>query len=82
MTREIRKIRAEGTTYRITQDYCLDTPAPVPVEDIAMDRGVLCLESKLTGCLARLVRKGKRGVIEIAVTEIAAADKQPHPDKE
>lgn len=63
MTREIRKIRAEGTAYRITQDYCLDTPGPVPVEDIAMDRGVLCLEAKLTGCLARLVRKGKRGVI-------------------
>lgn len=28
-----------------------------------MDRGVLCLEAKLTGCLARLVRKGSRGVI-------------------
>jgi hypothetical protein len=28
-----------------------------------MDRGVLCLEAKLTGCLARLVRKGKRGII-------------------
>jgi len=41
----------------------LDTPAPVPVEDIAMDRGILCLEAKLTGCLARLVRKGKRGII-------------------
>ena len=63
MIREIHKIRAEGTAYRITQDYCLDKPAPVPVEDIAMDRGVLCLEAKLTGCLARLVRKGKRGII-------------------
>jgi len=41
----------------------LDKPAPVPVEDIAMDRGVLCLEARLTGCLARLVRKGKRGII-------------------
>jgi len=63
MAREIHKIRAEGTAYRITQDYCLDKPAPVPVEDIAMDRGILCLEAKLTGCLARLVRKGKRGII-------------------
>lgn len=63
MPREIRKIRAEGTAYRITQDYCLDLPAPVPVEDIAMDRGVLCLEAPLTGCLARLVRKGNRGII-------------------
>lgn len=63
MAREIRKIRAEGTAYRITQDYCLDLAAPVPVEDIAMDRGVLCLEAPLTGCLARLVRKRNRGII-------------------
>ncbi|HXI72517.1 MAG TPA: ImmA/IrrE family metallo-endopeptidase [Verrucomicrobiae bacterium] len=63
MAREIQKIRAEGTAYRIIQDYCWDTPAPVPVEDIAMDRGILCLEAKLTGCLARLVRKGQRGII-------------------
>jgi len=67
MKREIRKIRAEGTAFRITQDYCLDTPGPVPVEDIAMDRGVLCLEARLTGCLARLVRKGKRGIIRTDV---------------
>src|SRR4051794_28002180 len=45
------------------EGYCLDKPAPVPVEDIAMDLGVLCLEAKLTGCLARLVRKGRRGII-------------------
>lgn len=49
--------------WRLTQDYCLDIPSPTPVEDIAMDHGVLCLEAKLTGCLARLVRKGNRGVI-------------------
>src|SRR5262245_21315431 len=67
MPREIRKIRAEGTAYRITQDYCLDVAAPVPVEDIAMDRGVLCLEATLTGCLARLVRKGNRGIIRTDV---------------
>ena len=56
-------MRAEGAAWRLTQDYCLDTVAPTPVEDIAMDQGVLCLEAKLTGCLARLVRKGNRGVI-------------------
>jgi len=67
MAREIHKIRAEGTAYRITQDYCLDTPGPVPIEDIAMDRGVLCLEARLTGCLARLVRKGQRGIIRTDV---------------
>jgi len=35
----------------------------IPVEDIAMDQGVVCLEGPLEGCLARLVRKGKRGII-------------------
>src|SRR5437899_10626947 len=67
MARAINKIRAEGVAWRLTQDYCLDTPGPTPVEDIAMDRGVLCLEAKLTGCLARLVRKGKRGIIRTDV---------------
>ena len=28
-----------------------------------MDHGVVCLEANLTGCLARLVRKGGRGII-------------------
>ena len=63
MAREINRMRAEGVAWRLTQDYCLDTPGPTPVEDIAMDRGVLCLEANLTGCLARLVRKGNRGII-------------------
>jgi hypothetical protein len=67
MARAINKIRAEGAAWKITQDYCLDTPGPVPVEDIAMDHGVICLEGKLTGCIARLVRKGKRGVIRTSV---------------
>lgn len=65
--REINKIRAEGTAWRITQDYCIDTPGTMPLEDIAMDRGVLCLEAPLTGCLARLVRKGKRGIIRTQI---------------
>jgi len=63
MARPINRMRAEGMAWRLTQDYCLDKPGPTPVEDIAMDRGVLCLEANLTGCLARLVRKGNRGII-------------------
>lgn len=49
--------------WKIAREYCIDTPQSVPVEDIAMDRGVLCLEAPLRGCLARLVRKGDRGII-------------------
>lgn len=63
MKRPIREMAAKGAAFRLTQEYCLDRPAPVPVEDIAMDQGVLCLEAPLTGCLARLVRKGKRGIV-------------------
>jgi Zn-dependent peptidase ImmA (M78 family) len=63
MTRPIRKVVAEGTAWKIIQDFCIENPGPVPVELIAMDRGVTCLVAPLTGCLARLVRKGKRGII-------------------
>ena len=63
MARDINRIRAEGAAWRLIRDYCIDSPGPTPVEDIAMDSGVLCLEGKLTGCLARLVRKGRRGVV-------------------
>lgn len=63
MVREINKTKAIGRAWRLTQEYSWDQPEPVPVEDFAMDVGVLCLEAKLTGCLARLVRKGNRGVI-------------------
>lgn len=63
MARQINKMRAEGAAWRLAQEYCLDTPGPTPVEDIAMDQGVVCLEANLTGCLARLVRKGKKGII-------------------
>jgi len=63
MKRTIRETPARGAAWRLAQEYCLDTPAPTPVEDIAMDKGVLCLEAPLTGCLARLVRKGKKGII-------------------
>jgi len=67
MSRAINRIRAEGSAWKLTQDYCLDAPGPTPVEDIAMDRGVVCLEAKLTGCLARLVRKANRGVIRTSL---------------
>ncbi len=63
MAREINKIRAEGLAWRLTQDYCINKAGQTPVEDIAMDRGILCIEAPLTGCLARLVRKGKQGLI-------------------
>lgn len=63
MTRKINKTRAEGGAWRLTQEYCLEIAGPTPVEDIAMDQGVVCLEANLTGCLARLVRKGTRGII-------------------
>jgi hypothetical protein len=63
MPRTINKIRAEGTAWKIAQEYCLEAPGPTPIEDIAMDNGVVCLEGNLTGCLARLVRKGQRGII-------------------
>jgi hypothetical protein len=40
MARAINRMQAEGAAWRLTQHYCLDTPGPTPVEDIAMDQGV------------------------------------------
>jgi len=46
MPREINRIRAEGTAWRLTQDYCLDSPGPTPVVDIDWMSGTIGAEGK------------------------------------
>ena len=50
--------------------------------ETAMQRMELACLSALSGNQRSLVPDGQPVVIEIAVTEIAATDKQPHPNKE
>lgn len=66
MKTQIKATKAKGEAYRLTQEYFIDTPRSVPIEDIAMDKNIVCLNAPLRGCLARLVRKGKSGVIRVS----------------
>ncbi len=66
MKTQIEATKAKGEAFRLTQEYFIETPCAVPIEDIAMDKNVVCLDGPLTGCLARLIRKGKSGVIRVS----------------
>lgn len=66
MKTQIEATKAKGRAFRLTQEYFIDSPRPVPIEDIAMDKNVVCLDAPLTGCLARLIRKGANGVIRVS----------------
>lgn len=66
MKTQIEATKAKAKAYQLTQEYFIDRPKPVPIEDIAMDKKVVCISGPLTGCLARLVRKGKHGVIRVS----------------
>ncbi len=59
-------LKAQGAAYQITQCYCIHEPGQVCIEDIAMDRGVFVASGSVDGCEARLVRKGRKGVIRVS----------------
>jgi Zn-dependent peptidase ImmA (M78 family) len=61
--RKIEAQKAKAAAFRLVKEYGFQNPQPIPVDDIAMDRGVLCVEAPLHGAVARLVRKGRKGVI-------------------
>ena len=58
-------MKAQAAAYRLAQLYAIKHPEAICLEDIAMDRGVLVKSGPLDGCEARLLRKGKRGIIRI-----------------
>jgi Zn-dependent peptidase ImmA (M78 family) len=49
----------------IIQDLQIRNPSEIYVRDIAMSLGALVRERELQGCEARLVRKGKIGIISV-----------------
>jgi hypothetical protein len=63
--REVERMKAEGAAFALAREFFLGRAEPVPVEDIAMAKGVLCVEGPLRGCLARLVRQGEVGIIRV-----------------
>lgn len=58
--------RAEDAARRLLAEYGLVEPMPVPVEDIAWDKGVEIVHGGLRGATARLTMLEERAVIRIA----------------
>jgi Zn-dependent peptidase ImmA (M78 family) len=61
--------RSKAAAYQLTKRYGFLHPAKLKLEDIAWDRGVIVSDGKLDGSEARLIRKGKHGVIRIRADE-------------
>lgn len=57
--------RAKAAAFKLTKRYGFLHPAQMTLEDIAWDRGVAIAPGSLDGSEARLVRKGKRGIIRV-----------------
>lgn len=57
--------RAKAAAYRLSQLYGFLHPSKIALEDLAWDRGVTIAEGGLEGSEARLIRKGKRGIIRV-----------------
>lgn len=60
-----KDIAAKGAAFKLIQSLGVSSPAQIVLEDIAMTRGVLVIEGGLQGAEARLVRKGKHGIIRV-----------------
>jgi len=65
-------IRAQGTAFRILDLYGFRHPRQIDVYALAVDRGVCVKSGALSGCEARLVRVGSRGVIRVRDAEIGS----------
>lgn len=59
-------LRAQGAAFKLAREYGFAHPRDIRLVDIAMDRGVLVIVGGVTGCEARLVRKGKKGIIRVS----------------
>lgn len=59
-------IRAQGAAFRLNRRFAVTRPGELELEDAAMALGVLVFVDKLDGAAARLVRKGKKGVLRVS----------------
>ncbi len=58
-------IDAEFAAYRIIREGRIKKPSDIDVDAIAMQLGVLVHDAELEGCEARLLRRGKAGVVRV-----------------
>ena len=65
MTQEPSKITPGARASKIWKKYGFTSPVDLVLEDLAMAHGVLVVEGRLDTADARLIRKGKRGLIRL-----------------
>lgn len=58
-------IRARAVAFKIGKELGFPHPREVPLEDLAMSRGVLVVEGDMKGAEGRLLRKNNSGIIRI-----------------
>lgn len=62
---DLRRIFAVGEAKRIWKLYGFSAPRDLVLEDLALAMGVVVLEARLDSADARLIRKGRRGLIRV-----------------
>ncbi|HTD14589.1 MAG TPA: ImmA/IrrE family metallo-endopeptidase [Chthoniobacterales bacterium] len=66
-------IRAQGTAFRILDLYGFRHPSQIDVCALATDRGVSVRSGGLSGCEARLIRVGSKGIMRVRDPELGSA---------
>ena len=61
----LNRIAAQGAAFRIAQEYGFRHPTEIDLEALATDQGIRLRFGRLSGCEARLVRVGKRGIVRV-----------------
>ena len=59
-------IRAQGAAFRLNKRFAVTRPGELDLEAAAMTLGVLVFVGRLDGAAARLVRKGRKGMIRVS----------------
>jgi Zn-dependent peptidase ImmA (M78 family) len=61
----VNEMKAKGAAFKLTQEYGIEHPREIDLEAIAEDQGVTVIDAPLKGMEARLLRRGKKGIIRV-----------------